>query len=402
MTDIAPHDTLLQIDDLEERTDAFLARVETLLPLIREEALPSERARSTTPAVIAAAADIGFFSALVPKRWGGLGLGFRALSESARILARGDVSAAWQLCFLLEHNWMACHFPWETQEKLFADRNYILAAGPVVPAGSARRVEGGYRVTGKHSYASAWPNSDWAFYSSFLENEDGTREQWVFMSPRSDLQDNDDWHFAGASASGSGSFSTNDTFVPDGWAITYDAFMSGDRHEGVAHDEPLFRYFLPPALLVMLAGFATGAAERVVELARERVLHGKIFGKDRIDQPASRARWGEGHIRVRTLGALFDDLVADVEAVGTGKWTGDQLAELTLGTAWVERQALETIRLLLDGAGTSAFHVTNPLQRYLRDISVLGNHAAADWDWQLDVTSAALLGVREFTGYGKP
>lgn len=400
MTIISEFDDLLLIDDVEARTDAYLRRVEELVPLLRDDASASEAARNTTPRIIAAAIEQGFFAGPVPRRWGGLGLGFRAIAESARILSHGDVSSAWQLCFLMSHNWLACRLPWSTQETLYSDDNYILAAAPLAPSGKARRVEGGFSVTGRHQYASGFPNAGWSFYAAMLEIDGADPEHWVFLSPKADLHDNDDWHFAGATASGSGSFSTNDTFVPDGWAMPYNTFMSNEGHDGEAHEEPLMRYRASSGLVVMVSGFACGAAERMVELSRERLSQHMIFGHRRIDQSAPRMRWAEGHERARTIRLLFDHLVATVEERGEDAWTGEHLAQLHLDAAFLVRQAKEAVQLLMGGAGSSAFHKENPMQRYLTDVEVVSNHTVTDWDWQVDTCAAALLGKGQFAGYG--
>jgi len=80
------------IEEFEERTEAFLDCVRQLVPALRDHAREAEDLRATPEAVVEKAADLGIFSAMVPRRWGGLGLGVRALAEAARILCSGDVS----------------------------------------------------------------------------------------------------------------------------------------------------------------------------------------------------------------------------------------------------------------------------------------------------------------------
>ena len=135
--------------------DEMIAIAEGLLPAIRATARASELNRAVVPEIIAQAAEAGLFEMLVPKVYGGRGLGARALCEVSRVLARADASTAWTLGFLLEHNWMICRFPLEGQQELYSNATYVLASAPLQPTGSGERVEGGFEITGTWRYASA-------------------------------------------------------------------------------------------------------------------------------------------------------------------------------------------------------------------------------------------------------
>lgn len=372
--------------------DEIVARAHELVPLLRERAREAELARQVPSEVIAAAAEAQLFEVLVPRRWGGLGLSMPTLWELARVLSHGDMSAAWTICFLIEHNWMAARMPWTTQEELYADRTYILAAAPLAAStGNAVAVDGGFRVTGRWPYASAIPNANWSFVLGMVDGERGP-EPRTFLIPASEFTVHDDWHFSGMAATGSATISGEDIFVPEQYSLPAGLFLSPD-HPGVAHDEDSMGYLILTALPVMTAGFAIGGAERMLELARERLVSTKIMGTARIDQVLSRSRWAAAAQQVKCARLLYDELVAETTARGPGWWPEVDGAQQQLDTVTVIHMCKDAARLMIDGMGTSAYQVDNPLQRYLRDMDVLASHATVDWDNAHERAARLVLGL---------
>jgi alkylation response protein AidB-like acyl-CoA dehydrogenase len=380
--------------------DEVVERARELVPMVREHAAEGERLTHVAPVVIDAVADAGLFATMVPKRFGGHGLGFDALAYIARELAHGDPSTAWTVCFLIEHNWMACHLPMETQEELYANRNYVLAAGPLgLPYGSAERVDGGFRVTGP---AKGWPygsglmHADWNFVGALVPDPDSPDgfEPWAFCLRKEDMTVfEDSWQFSGMAATGSVTSTAEGLFVPDRFAAPYSIFLAADGHPGAVHEEPHLRTPLS-ALGGQSMGFKVGALERMVELGRERLETTRIFGTKRIDQALSRARWAEAHQMMRAAQLMFQRLVDDIVEYGEGEWDDDFAAQQALDKVWISKTCLDAARLIVDGAGSSALALNHPLQRYLRDMTVLVNHVSSDYDYAID------SGARRFLGLG--
>jgi alkylation response protein AidB-like acyl-CoA dehydrogenase len=375
-------------------TAELLERTWAMVPAVRAAAPAAEGMRCTPDEIIDLAAEAGLLQALVPRRWGGHGLGLQALCEVGRILCHGDASAAWTITFLMEHNWMACKLHMDTQAELYRDRSFIKAAAPLIPGGAAVRVDGGYRISGKWHYASAIGNADYVFVTSPVE-ESGEQIPYTFLLPLEDVTVHDEWFMAGMAATSSTNGSAVDVFVPDGRAIETEIFHSTDLHPGVGHDESLYRYPLLPPLNVFMAGLALGCAEAVVELGRERLRTSAPWGLARIDRETSRTRWGMAGQKVRAARLLWRDAMHRAIAKGEAREEYSQVEEgqIALDNLTVAQMSKEAVREILDGSGSSAFALANPLQRYLRDVDVIANHLGHDVDSLAERGSRWLLGL---------
>ncbi len=381
----------------EERE--YLARVATLVPIAREEAARSEADRCLTQRVMDEALAIDLFSALVPKRWGGQGLGLRALPEASRILARGDGSTAWALAFLIEHNWMAGRMPISVQEELYADRNYMLAAAPLVSGGPAvREADGSYRISGTWRYGTGYDNSDWVFVTCTIQEEGGPVDR-VFLLPADQVEVVQRWEASGMSATSSHNISGKDIIVPAERSLPIPDFTSADSHGGIEHVEAVYHYPLHFGLNNMMAGLFVGMAEAVLDLYEEKMETSRPFGLARRDRTPSRIRWGAQRKRIEAARLLyFATLDRTVELCDRrAGHTREDIGELQLSSLTIAHMCYEAVTELCKGIGSSAFALTDPIQRFKRDLDVLINHAGMDWDVVADRASRWLLGFEAQT-----
>jgi len=388
--------TATGIDTGSQRTAAasYLDRVEELVPVIREHARRSEDDRRVATEVIDAAIDVGLFSALVPVSFGGQGLGLRELAEAARILANGDASAAWALSFLIEHNWMACRFPMAAQEELFAERDFMLAAAPLVPGGRATPVDGGYLISGTWRYGTGFANAEWILVTC-LEEVDGVDAPRAFLVPAADVDIAQEWLASGMAATSSHNLTGKDIFVPTHRSIPVEAFTSTDAHGGIGHPEAIYHYPLHFGLNNMMAGIFVGIAEAVLELYTQKLESSRPFGLARIERTTSRVRWGAERERVRAARLLYEDTLNRTIAKCEERagYTQEDLGELQIATLVIAHMCHDAVTSLCKGVGSSSYQLSDPIQRYKRDIDVLINHAGMDWDVVGDRSTRWALGL---------
>jgi alkylation response protein AidB-like acyl-CoA dehydrogenase len=380
--------------DAASATEVLLERLEALSPLVRERAREAEAQGRVTDDVFAALEASEVFKALTPRRWGGLGLGLRCLCEAARTVARADASTAWVTCFLMEHNWMACRMGPAVEQALFGDgRGYALAAAPLAPGGTALRVPGGFRISGTWRYASGVAHSQWTFVSCVAE-QGGEKVPRMFLLPVSQVRVLDEWHTAGMRATSSTNLSATDVFVPEERSLELQRFYSAKDHPGAAHPEPFYRYPLLPGLLVMLSAVALGSAEGALANARARMSEAAPWGVRRIDRPLSRARLVQAHQDVRCAGLLYEATLARTCEKGDAEepWSLEEQGQHDLDVATVVHRSKDAIASLLDGCGSSAWRLDDPLQRALRDVLVVASHLGADWDVVTERAARWLLG----------
>jgi alkylation response protein AidB-like acyl-CoA dehydrogenase len=372
----------------------LVRRTEALTPAIRSRSAEAEAQRRMPDATMAEAEAAELLEIMVPRRFGGHGLGIEALCRVTRAFAHGDASTAWVMSFLISHNWMLCRMGMDLQEEILAERPYARAAASLIPSGQAIRVDGGFRVTGRWTYCSGAPNSDYTFISAPV-TEGGENVPYVFLLPHGSVTLNDDWHFTGMAATGSISIAATDLFLPERYAVRADIYFSADRHPGAAHVEPIYRSPLLVSLFVMVASIAIGAAESVIELGRARLGESKFFGHRRLDREQSRARWAEAHQKVRCAELLWEKVITETDrkCVAGELWSIEEEGQFGLDIVTVGHLCLQAVRLIMDGVGTSAYDLSNPLPRYLRDMEVMMSWPGMDWDIVTERGARWVLGL---------
>jgi GTP cyclohydrolase II len=204
--------------------DELLARVDALVPRLRERAAETEDIRRIPEATMAELKAAGVFQMLAPKAVGGFGMGLETYVEVVRRLAQGCVSTAWSVGHLVEHVWMLARWPQEAQDEVFANGPAPLAAATGAPPGKAEKVPGGFAISGRWSFASGIMHSEWALLA--VQNGDVRLQCLV---PVSDLELLDVWHTAGLRGTGSNDLRAEDLFVPAFRALEWSLLAAADN-----------------------------------------------------------------------------------------------------------------------------------------------------------------------------
>ena len=361
------------------------------VPRIRELARQMELARRLDDNLVEDMDAAGLFSVVVPKRWGGAGLGPHELNEVVEIVAHGDVSTAWVTGFYNLHNWFLCRYPLKVQEELFAGRASVRSAAILSRPGSAERVDGRLRVNGRWGYASGMLHASHALVPALIDGE----LFWVIL-PHEQLDVFDDWDVAAMTATGSVTIAATDAVVPESWAIPFAKAMSATDRDGTIHEEEAMR--LPfSALTFATASLYVGALDAAVEMARERLNTASgVNSPPRIERPLARVRWVNAYQTARIMHLVRD--AATEEAIQIGRrgtpQTLEEEARAQLHILTLRHTVRDTLRDLVDGNGSSGYRSDNHLRRMSADIAMVSTHAVhGEYDVMMDRYARWLLGM---------
>ena len=131
---------------------AMIGRAKALIPQLRERASRTEELRRLPPETERDLHDSGLFRIVQPKRVGGSEFDYVALVDCADALGQADASVAWNFANLASHHWMLGMFDQRAQDLVWnQDANALIASSFIFPAGRARKVDGGYVLSG------SWP-----------------------------------------------------------------------------------------------------------------------------------------------------------------------------------------------------------------------------------------------------
>lgn len=383
-------DRVANVDSPPSRS-SLAAVARGFVPRIRELAREMELARRLDDDLVDEMDASGLFSVIVPKRWGGAGLGPHELNEVVELIAGADVSTAWVTGFYNLHNWFLCRYPLEVQQELFAERSSVRSAAILSSPGTAERIDRRVRVSGRWGYATGILHASHALVPVLIDGD----MFWVIV-PSDQLEISDDWNVAAMAATGSVSIEAKGAVVPESWAMPFAKMMSATDHEGVFHDEDVMR--LPFSVLTFaISSLYVGALDAAVELTRERMHTASgVNSPPRIERPLARVRWVNAYQTARIMHLLRD--TATEEAIRIGRrgtpQTLEEEADRGLHGATILRTVRDTLRELVDGNGSSGYRADNHLRRMSADIAMTSTHAVhGEYDVMMDRYARWLLGM---------
>ena len=279
------------IDDssLPDEEHALLERARGLIPRIAARAAAATAARQLPAETIAEYHETGILRILQPKRFGGLQGRFSLFSRIVEELTYGCASSAWVYAVLAEHQWILAQYPEQAQIDVWGENPLAVASSSLAPREAARRVPGGWRLSGHYPFSSGCDYAQWAIIGTFLGEKGDPRGIAYLLVPRVEAEIVDDWQVLGLLGTGSKSLVLRDVFVPEHRSVMVSDLFAGTPPGALVHpDYPVLRaprgflvsYSLPPvaialgrrALEIACAALATRVSRGVTKVAESEVV----------------------------------------------------------------------------------------------------------------------------------
>ncbi|MFE9328460.1 acyl-CoA dehydrogenase family protein [Nocardia sp. NPDC052278] len=348
----------------------LVERARALGPRIRELAPATEALRSVPRELIEEIVAAGLGGRiLAPRRFGGDELSLDTMYEVSLELGRACASTAWCAALLPHDAHMVGFFPLTAQEAVWADGPDACIAASLAPAATVQKVDGGYRLTGRHSFASGVDHASWVIVSGLIKDS-GRPANHHFLVRAGDYTIDDDWYAAGMRGTGSKTIVVDDIFVPDGFVLPAAALVAGDSPGTEVNPGPLYRQ--PLALhagltfLGPMMGTALDAYDHFVEWARGRAqTAGSEIVQEAVARTAADLELAQLSIR-RILGA----------ACNSGRLELADRAEILRDYDRVAELLTESVDRLFGLSGTSGFKESSPMQQKWRDIHMMASHVS--------------------------
>lgn len=382
----------------------ILQAVRDLAPMISTRGTEIEAARRIPPDLLTELIAVGCFRMLVPKTHGGDEIDLLSTIEILETLATADGSTGWTVMIGCATPLLAALLPRRTFDTLYVEGPDVIMGGAFAPQGEARVVEGGYRVTGRWGFASGYQHCAWLFGNCVVTDNgqprpgplEGMPELKGMVCRAADVEILDTWQVSGLRGTGSHDMAITDVFVPADRAL--DIFFGQSCVPG-----PLYQFLLPTATLQMGAvalGIAQGALHDVVAFVGTKKR--RLYARTTLaETPLVQYRLGHAETSLRAARAL---LRAGAERLWQVAVSGDKGGTHALTTrmlatgAWVAQTCAAIVDTCYTVGGGPAIYDSSPLQRRLRDIHTLTQHAGLAEN-TLTRAGAALVG-QEPVGFG--
>ena len=336
----------------------------------RGDRIEAERA---LPADIVAALHEGrLFRHLLPRSLGGDELHLKTLAQVIELIAGADASTAWCLgqgagCALA-----AASLRPEVARRLFAPADAVLAWGAGIQ-GKATAVDGGYRVTGKFTFASGCANATLLGAHSHIFQKNGTPRRRAdgrqldrtLLLCKSKATIRDVWHTLGLRGTASYSYEVENLFVPE--EETFEREDRGEKFEqGTLY---LFHetYAYAVAFSALMLGIAQAMVHDLEALAMTKTP--RAAASSLRESPLFQSQFAVLEARLRAsrayLHATLEEIWDRVEA--TREVPIEERANLKLATTYVINEGVDIATEAYRAAGQTAIFPTNPFERRLRD-----------------------------------
>ncbi|MFI2199619.1 acyl-CoA dehydrogenase family protein [Streptomyces sp. NPDC020192] len=348
----------------------------------------AEAARRLTPEVVEALKEAGFARHFVPATHGGTEGGFEELTCAVGVVGEGCASAAWAASLAAYAGRYVAFLPAAGQAEIWADGPDVLVAGALMPAGTAERVPGGWRLSGEWKYISGVHFADWVLACSVVPGEAGPEgrtggrsdrsgEVRFFAVPRADVVVRDSWFTLGMRGTGSDTLVLCDAYVPDHLTLGRSAVHEG-RAVGTdarCHIVPMYAVNALP-FAAPLVGAARGALRAAHEQTRRRLDRRGNPVRDKpsvqIDLARSAAEVDAAELLVRRTARAADGIDEPGAAEAAVRGPRDLALAVELLVSAVER--------LFRATGTSGHFESDPVQRFRRDIDTAASHVALSFE----------------------
>ncbi len=317
--------------------------VASMVPRIEaERQLPRE--------IVDAFVAAGIFKLMVLRACGGTYAPVRDAIEVIEAIARVDGSAAWCAMIGMLSGMMARFLDEATAHEIYGPSDAI-TCGVFAPMGTAIPEGDGYRVSGRWSFASGCEHSGWRMAGAIVP---GSPQPMSFLLHADQTRIVDTWDACGLRGTGSHDFIAQDALVPRARAFSLVA----------AHDRAFFGP-LAAGIAAVGLGIARAAIDSFAATAKSKRLPGgkkPIASRELVQVEVANAEAKLGAARAY----LF-------EQVGNGPAIAER-ARLRLAATYAVEAAIDVCSAMFRAGGGGAVYTRSPLQRYLRDAQVVGQH----------------------------
>ena len=347
------------------------------------EAAAGEAATTTTQPVIDALIAAELFWLLVPRDLGGLETDICTTLAVFEELARADGSTGWSVMANATSSCFAAIYTGEAAAKaMFGDGARSIHAGMLGPVGKARRVDGGWQVSGRYQFGSGCAHSSFIGAGTVEVDDDGEQvtapsglpAMRVVLVPRDLVEFRGNWDVLGLQGTGSYDYALDDVFVPDDF--TYSLLEHTQRRGG-----PGCRVGLFAITAAGHAGFALGVGRRALDeiVALSNDARPNVGLRDDRDRSALPTRLRVARLRVARGASTCVRRVCGRRSDGTSRGRGHSrpaTAAARRGDVR-DRVAAEATRFAYSWAGSAGLR-PGAIQRCFRDIHTGTQHIYVD------------------------
>ncbi len=385
----------------DRTADEMIAMIGRVLPALQANALGEEKAGRLSDETVAILDEIGVFRISFPLAYGGLSF---STEDQRRIYAAvGKIagSTGWVSWVTTTHGRWVAMFPERAQDEVYGmDWVGPRISGVLSPngPGKARRVEGGYMLSGRWPFCSGCRHTAWSILGSMCEASDGTQDMLLPLVPTGSLEILDDWAVSGMKGTGSNTVQlVDELFVPEHRVMRIRDASAGKWASAPPVGEVLYLNNFLDYTTILSGSTPLGMAQGALDYFRERLDKRGIVGTDykvQGDAPVAHFQLAEATAKIDAAERLLSADCQELDCRAAAGEPSDDLFQtrLKFDVAVSVRGCCEAIEILHRASGAGTIHEANPMQRYARDARVATVHAHFNYETCAENYGRALAG----------
>lgn len=353
---------------VSDKFDEMMARLDKIEDTIRANGAEHDRYGRLSPSTIEALKSARVFDIGVPAELGGLEFSPRQVIQVIERITEMDASTGWVVMALqMITGTTAAYLGEEAADEYFSGADYPLIAGHGTKFGEAKKVEGGYRISGRWHFASGSQLAD-VIHTAAMSDQG---EPLIFTLPKSEVTMIDNWDVMGLRATSSNDYTIDDVFVPD--SHVYNVATKEALHGGA-----IYQLGLANMSGIQHGGWALGMGRRLLEEMRKVAKVRSLRPGDGTTSDQFYAEYAQAEAKMRAARAFLLETWADNEATinrGEALTTHQEsLTRLSLNNAtWSAHDVCMTV---YKWAATAALR-DGDMQRYFRDMHAGTQHMSS-------------------------
>ncbi len=374
--------------------EELIERARAMVPEIRALAQQTEQNRGLFPHIVEKIRAAELLRTCRPKAFGGFEYDGHVALKIALTISAACASTGWTVNGAVSNGLSLAHWPIEAQREVWAGDTDPFTFACFAPTGTAVPVAGGYRLTGRWSFASGCDISAWGKLGALIKPPgaepppNGAYEGAFFLLPIEDCQIIDNWFVCGLSGTGSKDIAVDDLFIPEHRVLRFAETRAGISPGARHHDNPIYRIPLLMLGASMLAstaiGAAKGALEAYLEMTGGRATRGALAGGGlrMVEFATVQLRLAEASASVEAAELI---LLSDMQGAMAKLRRGEEITvadriRARRNQAYATRLAVQAVEALNASTGGAGLHLDNPVQRAWRDANAVARHVSLNWD----------------------
>jgi indole-3-acetate monooxygenase len=368
---------------MPDHTIDVLAAVRDLAPSISTRSAEIEAGRRVPLDLLDQLIAAGCFRMLTPLSHGGLEVDLPLSMEILETIAAADGATGWTVMIGSESPMLLALLPRSRFDQIYANTPDVIVGGGFAPRGQAVAGADSYLVNGRWAFASGCQHSRFLIGNCvIIENGrprpgllPGSNDVRAMLFRSDQVTIIDTWEVTGLRGTGSHDIEVKNLRVPCDDSL--DIFLGQSCVPGALYKAPVVSFALHiGAVGVGIARHALTDIIALVQTNKKRLYAGSALA----DSPLFHYRLAHAETSLRAAREL---LMAESRTVWESSLAGRsptpaESARVISSVAWAAQTAASIVDTCYTAGGGTAPYNSSSLQRHLRDIHTLTQHAAVN------------------------